>query len=106
MMGPIKHLEANESSRVHQTSAETMWIVSLGPRMFWGTRATNFSIYTAKMEGAGPKILNTGANCKFKQVPCQKKCRVNRAFVYISRCVTHSVQRVLVKISFHTSVLS
>ena len=26
-------------------------------------------------------------------------------FVYISRCVTHSVQRVLVKISFHTSVL-
>ena len=42
MMGPIKHLEANESSRVHQTSAETMWIVSLGPRMFWGTRATNF----------------------------------------------------------------
>ena len=26
-------------------------------------------------------------------------------FVYISRSVTHSVQRVLVKISFHTSVL-
>ena len=26
-------------------------------------------------------------------------------FVYISRCVTHSVQRVLVKISFRTTVL-
>ena len=47
--------------------------------MFWGTRATNFSIYTTKMEGAGPKILRTGA--KFKQVPCQKDCRVNRAFI-------------------------
>ena len=46
--------------------------------MFWGTRATNFSIYTTKMEGAGPKILGTGA--KFKQVPCQKNCRVNRAY--------------------------
>ena len=45
--------------------------------MFWGTRATNFSIYTTKMEGSGPKILGTGA--KFKQVPCQKNCRVNRA---------------------------
>ena len=56
-----------------------MWIGSLGPRMFWGTRATNFSIYTTKMEGAGPKILGTGA--KFKQVPCQKNCRVNRAFI-------------------------
>ena len=54
-----------------------MWIGSLGPRMFWGTRATNFSIYTTKMEGAGLKILGTGA--KFKQVPCQKNCRVNRA---------------------------
>ena len=29
------------------------------------------------MEGAGPKSLGTGA--KFKQVPCQKNCRVNRA---------------------------
>ena len=56
--------------------AETMWIGSLGPRMFWGTRATNFSIYTTKMEGAWPKILGTGA--KFKRVPCQKNCRVNR----------------------------
>ena len=54
-----------------------MWIGSLGPRKFWGTRATNFSIYTTKMEGAGPKILGTGT--KFKQVPCQKNCRVNRA---------------------------
>ena len=54
-----------------------MWIGSLGPRMFWGTRATNFSIYTTKMEGAGPQLLGTGA--KFKQVPCQKNCRVNRA---------------------------
>ena len=54
-----------------------MWIGSLGPRMFSGTRATNFSIYTTKMEGAGPKILGTGA--KFKLVPCQKICRVNQA---------------------------
>ena len=47
--------------------------------MFWGTRATNFSFYTTKMEGAGPKILGTGA--KFKQVPCQTNCRVNRALL-------------------------
>ena len=56
-----------------------MWIGSLGLRMFWGTRATNFSIYTTKMEGAGPQILGAGA--KFKQVPCQQNCRVNRAHV-------------------------
>ena len=56
-----------------------MWIGSLGPRMFWGTRATNFSIYTTKMEGAGPIILSTGT--KFKRVPCQKNCRVNRALL-------------------------
>ena len=56
-----------------------MWIGSLGPRMFWGTRATNFSIYTTKMEGAGPTILGTGA--KSKRVPCPKNCRVNRAYV-------------------------
>ena len=54
-----------------------MWIGSLGPCMFWGTCATNFSIYTTKMEGARPKILGTGA--KFKQVPWLKSCRVNRA---------------------------
>ena len=65
------------TSAPKQTSAGTMWIGSLGPRMFWGTRATNFSIYTTKMEGAGPKILGTGAKSK----PCQKNCRVNRAFV-------------------------
>ena len=47
--------------------------------MFLGTRATNFSIYTTKMEGAGPQILGTGAN--FKRVPCLKSCRVNRALV-------------------------
>ena len=61
-----------------------MWIGSLGPRMFWGTRATNFSIYTTKMEGAGPQILGTGA--KFKQVPCQKNCRVNRAKIFSPVC--------------------
>ena len=65
------------TSAPKQTSAETMWIGSLGPRMFWGTRATNFAIYMTKMESAGPKILGTGA--KFKRVPCQKNCRVNRA---------------------------
>ena len=61
-----------------QTSAETMWIGSLGPRMFWGTRATNFSIYTTKMESAGPKILGTGA--KFKRVPCPKKLTCKPGF--------------------------
>ena len=45
-----------------QTGAEIMWIGGLGSRMFWGTRATNFSIYTTKMEGAGPQILSTGPN--------------------------------------------
>ena len=49
--------------------------------MFWGPRAKNFSIYTTKMEGAGPQILGTGA--KFKRVPCLKSCRVNRAIVYL-----------------------
>ena len=29
------------------------------------------------MKVAGPQILGTGA--KFKRVPCQKSCRVNRA---------------------------
>ena len=48
--------------------------------MFLGTRATNFSIYTTKMEGAGPQILGTGAN--FKRVPCLKSCRVNRALTF------------------------
>ena len=57
--------------------AETMWVGSLGPRMSWGTRAANFSIHTTKMERAGLQILGTGA--KFKRVPCQKSCRVNRA---------------------------
>ena len=46
------------------------------------SRATNFSIYTTKMEGAGPKSLGTGA--KLKQVPCQKNCRVNRAEVILA----------------------
>ena len=55
------------SARKH-TGAETMWIGSLGPRMSWGTRASNFSIYTTKMERAGLQILGTGA--KFKRVPC------------------------------------
>ena len=31
------------------------------------------------MKGAGPQILGTGA--KFKRVPCQKSCRVNRALI-------------------------
>ena len=33
------------------------------------------------MKGAGPEILGTGA--KFKRVPCQKSCRVNRALFII-----------------------
>ena len=31
------------------------------------------------MEGAGPKILGSGA--KFKRVPCQKNCGVNQALI-------------------------
>ena len=56
------------------TGGETTYPQGLGTRLFWGTRAMNFSIYTTKMEGAGPQILGTGA--KFKRVPCQKSCRV------------------------------
>ena len=59
------------------TWAETTYPHGLDTRLFWGTRATNFPIYTTKMKGAGPQILGTGA--KFKRVPCQKSCRVNRA---------------------------
>ena len=59
------------------TGAETTYPHGLGTRLFWGTCATNFPIYTTKMKGAGPQILGTGA--KFKRVPCQKSCRVNRA---------------------------
>ena len=54
--------------------------------MFWGTRATNFSIYATKMDGAGPKILGTGA--KFKRVPRQKSCRVNRAYRVFSMLIS------------------
>ena len=39
--------------------------------MFWGTRATNFDIYTTEMKGAGPKILGTGT--KFKREYGAKK---------------------------------
>ena len=65
------------ASAPKHTGAETMWIGSPGPRMSWGTRATNLSIYTTKKESAGPQILGTGAT--FKSIPCQKNCRVNRA---------------------------
>ena len=34
--------------------AETTYPHGLGTRLFWGTRATNFPIYTTKMKGAGP----------------------------------------------------
>ena len=57
------------------TGAETTYPHDLGTRLFWGTRATNFFIYTTKMKGAGPQMLGTGA--KFKRVPCQKSGRVN-----------------------------
>ena len=65
------------TSAPKHTGAETTYPHGLGTRLFWGTRASNFAIYTTKMEGAGPKILGTGA--EFKRVPCQKNCRVNRA---------------------------
>ena len=63
--------------------AETTYPHGLGTRMFWGTRATNFSIYTTKMEGAGPQMLGIGA--KFKRVPCQKGCSVNRALMLLGK---------------------
>ena len=72
------------------TGAETTYPHRLGTRLFWGTRATNFSIYTTKMKGAGPQIIGTGA--KSKRVPCQKSCRVNRAYdcatLHELKCVT------------------
>ena len=67
------------TSAPKHTGAETTYPHGLGTRLFWGTRATNFFIYTTKMKGAGPQMLGTGA--KFKRVPCQKRCRVNRALV-------------------------
>ena len=65
------------TSAPKHTRAGTTYPHGLGTRLFRGTRATNFPIYTTKMKGAGPQILGTGA--KFKRVPCQKSCRVNRA---------------------------
>ena len=67
------------TSAPKHTGAETTYPHGLSTRMFWGTRATHFSIYTTKMEGAGLQILGTGA--KFKRVSCQKSCRVDRALV-------------------------
>ena len=58
---------------------------SLGPRMFWGTRATNFSIYTTKMEGAEPKILGTGAKFKTGTVPKKLSCKPGLRFA-TARC--------------------
>ena len=68
------------TSAPKHTGAETTYPHGLGTRLFWGTRATNFPIYTTKMKGAGPQILGTGA--KFKPVSCEKNCRVNRAYIY------------------------
>ena len=68
------------TSAPKHTGAETTSPHGLGTRLFWGTRATNFPIYTTKMKGAGPQILGTGA--KFRRVPCQESCRVNRAYEY------------------------
>ena len=45
-----------------QTGAEIMWIGGLGPRMFWGTRVTNFFIKWLMLEagiGAGPVSCKT-----------------------------------------------
>ena len=67
------------TSAPKDTGAETTYPHGLGTHTFWGTRVTNFSIYTTKMEGAEPQIL--GIRAKFKQVPCQKSCAVNRATV-------------------------
>ena len=83
-----------------------MWIGSLGPRMFWGTRATNFTIYTTKMKVAGPQILGTGA--KFKRVPCQKSCRVNRALMSTDLYVLYKIYKaslVYALLSLMTSII-
>lgn len=74
---PSKDCGIVRTSAPKHTGAETLWTGSLGPPMCWGTRAANLSIYTTKMEDAGPKIVGTGAT--FKRVPCQKSWRVNRA---------------------------
>ena len=86
------------TSAPKHTGAETTYPHGLGTRLLWGTRATNFSIYTTKMEGAGPKILGTGA--KFKRVPCQKNCRVNRAYSPKTKYISAKLAiRYLVKLS-------
>ena len=51
------------------------------------------------MEDAGPKILGTGA--KFKQVPCQKNCRVNRAIVVL---VLQSEGLYMIDTAFNTTL--
>ena len=66
--------------------AEITYPHGLGTRLFWGSRATNFSNHTTKMEGDGPQILGTG-------VPCQTSCRINRA------------QRCSISVCFHQKKL-
>ena len=73
----LDKIESEQLKTQARFTRQLFWHGSLGTRLFWGTRATNFPIYTTKMKGAGPQILGTGA--KFKQLPCQKNCRVNRA---------------------------
>ena len=49
------------------------------------------------MEGAGPKILGTGA--KFKRVPCQKNCRVNQAFKALEKGMINTAPITVTKIA-------
>ena len=52
-----------------QTSAETMWIGSLGPRMFGGTRATNFSTLHNKNGGCRTKNFRHRGQIQTGTVP-------------------------------------
>ena len=57
--------------------AETTYPHGLGTRLFWGTRATNFPIYTTKMKGAGPQILGTGAKFSNSKDSCFKELKLS-----------------------------
>ena len=54
---------------------EIMWIGSLGPHMFWGTRATNFSIYTTKMGGARLHIVRHWGQIQTGTMPKKLLCK-------------------------------
>ena len=68
---------------------ETTYPHGLGTRMFLDTRATNFALYTTKIEVAGPKILGT-----FTDRQWYENFRVSReTFQYIVSEVEHEIRR-------------